>query len=203
MVEKRWFPVVYMFVITALVSSIVIGLTGFTAKRVSANEKLTFEKAVLSVLPDIYENSAKISGLEIHKIFTEKVSPPDDSSGGAYVLKENGQILAYAIPIEGQGFWAPIKGIIGIRADKKTFIAIAFYQQSETPGLGAEIAKPQFRDQFKGKIISSGEKSFTIARPDVPLNESSVHAITGATQTSTRLDTIINNGLKNWQENTK
>ncbi|MHB0946499.1 MAG: FMN-binding protein [Sedimentisphaerales bacterium] len=203
MVEKRWFPVVYMFTATALVSSIVLGLTGFTAQRVKANEKLTFEKAVLSVLPGVYDQSKKIPGLELHKIFTENVSLPDDSSFGAYLFKQNGQIIAYALPFEGQGFWAPIKGIIGILPDKKTITGIAFYEQNETPGLGAEIAKPQFRNQFKGKVIKDGEKPFTIARPDVALDESSVHAITGATQTSTRLEAIINNDLKNWQEKMK
>jgi Na+-transporting NADH:ubiquinone oxidoreductase subunit C len=200
MVQKLWFPVVYMFAITAFCSSIVIGFTQITSERVEANQKLSFEKAILAALPDLYDENEQISGLELHKRFTEKVSAPDEQTAGAYALKESGKIVAYALPLEGKGFWAPIKGVIGIRADKKTITGIYFYQQSETPGLGAEIAQPPFRNQFKGKIISVGEKPLTIARPDATLDQSSVHAVTGATQTSTRLEIIINDGLKEWQK---
>ncbi|OHB59946.1 MAG: hypothetical protein A2173_09580, partial [Planctomycetes bacterium RBG_13_44_8b] len=197
---KRWFPVVYMFATTAFFSSIVIGFTQSTSKRVKANEKLTFEKAALAVLPGLYDEKEKVSGLELHKRFTEKVTAPDEFTGGAYTLKESDKIVAYALPISGQGFWAPIKGFIGIEADKKTITAIAIYQQNETPGLGAEIAKPEFRNQFKGKVILMGEKPLNIARPGAKLDQNSVHAVTGATQTSTRLEVIINNGLKQWQQ---
>ena len=41
--EKKWFPIVYMFLVTTIFSSIVIGFTQFTANRVEANQKLSFE----------------------------------------------------------------------------------------------------------------------------------------------------------------
>ena len=198
--EKKWFPVVYMFVITFFFSSIVIGFTQLTRERVEVNQKVAFERAVLSVLPGLYERGEKVSGLELHKRFAEKVSEPDKDSAGAYVLRESGKIVAYALPIEGRGFWATIKGVIGIEADRKTVTGIAFYQQNETPGLGAEIAKSEFRDQFKGKVLSLGERPLSIKRPETVLDESSVHAVTGATQTSTRLEKIINDGVKQWQK---
>jgi RnfABCDGE-type electron transport complex G subunit len=198
--QKRWFPIAYMFVITAFFSSIVIGLAQSTSERVKANEKLIFEKAALAVLPGLYDENEKVSGLELHKRFTEKVTAPDELSGGAYTLKDSGRIVAYALPISGQGFWAPIEGFIGIEADRKTITAIAIYQQNETPGLGAEIAKPEFRNQFRGKVILMGEKPLNIARPGAKLDQNSVHAVTGATQTSTRLEVIINNGIKQWQQ---
>lgn len=194
--KKTWFPVPYMFVLTALFSTIVIGFTRFTGERVEANERLSFEKAVLSVLPDMYESG--LSRLEMHKIFTEAISAPDDTSGSAYTLKQSGKVIAYALPISGRGFWAPIKGVVGIGADMKTITGIAFYQQNETPGLGAEIAKPAFTQQFRGKLISSSGTPVNIKRPGAELGNSDVHAVTGATQTSTRLEKLINDGLKNW-----
>lgn len=198
--EKRWYPVIYMFLVTAFFSSIVIGFTQFTHSRVQANQKLSFEKAVLTVLPGVYDENEKLSGLQIHKRFTEKVTPPDDSSGGAYTLRDNDEKIAYALPISGQGFWAPIKGIIGIEADRKTITGIAFYLQNETPGLGAEIAKLEFTSQFKGKIISIGEKPLSIKRTGDKLDKSSVNAVTGATQTCRRLEKIINDALKKWRQ---
>ena len=200
MTEKKWYPVVYMFVLTALCSSIVIGFTQATRSMVKSNEKIIFEKAVISVLPSLYDPNQKTSNPQLHKIFIEKVTAPDQTTGGAYTLKKGGKIIAYALPIEGKGFWAQIRAVIGIEADKKTITGFAVYQQNETPGLGAEIAKPEFKNQFKGKIIATGEKLFNIARPGAELDQSSVHAVTGATQTSTRLEKIINDSLKEWQK---
>lgn len=200
MIEKKWYPVIYMFIITAFFSSIVIGLTQTTRDRVEANQKLTFEKAVLSVLPGIYDPNQKISGPQLHNIFTEKVKEPDSQTAGAYTLMEGGKVIAYALPIEGQGFWAQIEAVIGIAADKKTITGFSVYQQNETPGLGAEIGKPAFRKQFRGKVISTGETLLNIVRPDAAIDESSVHAVTGATQTSVRLEKIINDNLKKWQQ---
>lgn len=198
--DNRLFPVAYMFVITVFFSSIVIGFTRFARERVEANEQRAFEKAVLAVLPGLYEREGKVSGLELHKLFKEKVSGPDKYSAGAYTLKDDGKMIIYALPIIGQGFWAQIKGVIGIESDKKTITGIAFYQQNETPGLGAEIAKPEFRNQFKGKVISMGEKPIICKRPGARLDKNSVHAVTGATQTSVRLEKIINDALKEWQK---
>jgi Na+-transporting NADH:ubiquinone oxidoreductase subunit C len=114
-------------------------------------------------------------------------------------LKEAGKIVAYALPISGQGFWAPIKGVIGIKADRRTITGIAFYEQNETPGLGAQITTSAFTSQFQGKVISSSDKPLNIRRPTDALGTSDVHAVTGATQTSTRLEKILNDALKKWR----
>lgn len=195
--EKWWFPVVYMFVVTAFFSSIVIGFSQFTSARVEANEYLAFEKAVLAVLPGLLDTDESRS--QLHKKYVERVSQPDEMSGGAYTLKEAGKIVAYALPISGQGFWAPIKGVIGIKADRQTITGIAFYEQNETPGLGAQITTSAFTSQFKGKVISSSDKPLNIRRPTDALGTSDVHAVTGATQTSTRLEKILNDALKKWR----
>jgi Na+-transporting NADH:ubiquinone oxidoreductase subunit C len=108
--------------------------------------------------------------------------------------------IAYALPVEGPGFWAPIKGVIGIDADTKTITGISFYEQNETPGLGGEIVKSEFRDQFVGKKISETDVPIDMRAPTAELDESSVHAITGATQTSTRLGVFINVQLARWRE---
>jgi len=195
--QRIWFPVLYMFCTTALFSSMVIGLTLATKERVQANQKLAFERAVLTVLPTVAETP--LSGPQIHRLFSESVTEPDESSRGAYTLRENGQIVAYVLPISGQGFWAPIKGLIGIDADRRTITGIAFYQQNETPGLGAEIDKPAFRNQFRGKVIASEGRPMDIKRPGSQLGPNEVHAVTGATQTSSRLERIINADLEKWR----
>jgi RnfABCDGE-type electron transport complex G subunit len=198
MKEKRWFPVIYMFVITLIVSSAVIGFSQYTQERVQANRQLNFEIAVLKVLPGLYDSN--LSSIELHKKFQDTVDEPTDKTAGAYVLKKNREILAYALPVEGQGFWAQIKAVIGTGPDMKTITGFVVYEQRETPGLGAEISKKEFTNQFDKLEISANGKPVTFRRPGEQLLPGQVHAVTGATQTSTRLEKIINDSLEKWRK---
>lgn len=197
MPRAKSYPIMYMFVVTAAFSSVVIGFSTLTRERVQANERLAFERAVVEALPGLYEPG--LGSTEIHRRFVEQVSEPDASSGDAYTLRKEGQVAAYALPFEGQGFWAPIRGIIGIAADRRTVTGIAFYEQAETPGLGAEIVRPAFRNQFKDKVLAREEKPINMRRPGAELGENDVYAVTGATQTSVRLEAIVNRAVRQWQ----
>ena len=196
MQDKRWFAPLYMFIVTAAFSSIVIGFARRTDSLVEANAQLALEKAVLQVLPSLYNQTA--SRTELHKTFIEQVGKPSDESGEAYTLKDNGRVVAYAVPFSGQGFWAPIKGFIGVKDDKKTVTGIAFYEQTETPGLGAEITKPAFKNQFPGIVLAEQGKPINLKRAGESLNANECHAVTGATQTSGCVDKILNEALKEW-----
>ncbi len=194
--NKPWFAVVYMFVVTAFFSSILIGFSRMTREQVEANQQLQFEKAVLNVLPvDLPEDP---TNLELHRAFVDRVNEPTEETGGAYTSEKNGNITGYALPVEGQGFWAPIKGVVGFRSDKKTIRGIDFYEQNETPGLGGEIVKPDFRNRFEGLIIDLTGKPLIISRGAGETAENEVHAITGATQTCSRLEKFVNNDIQNW-----
>lgn len=198
MKDKLWYPVVFMFVITAVFSSVLIGFSRATRERVEANERLAFEKAVVSVLP--IELPADAGNLEIHRAFVEQVQEPAAATGGAYVLRRDGEIAAYALPFEGQGFWAPIKGILGLKEDRRTITGFAIYEQKETPGLGAEINEPKFKNQFPGKRLAEGPAAVGIVPRSAAPGESEVYAVTGATQTSTRLEKLLNESIAAWRE---
>jgi Na+-transporting NADH:ubiquinone oxidoreductase subunit C len=196
--EKTWYPIIYMFAITMVLSTILIIFGTFTRQRVQDNERIAFERAVLEAVPEVITGPLLPS--EIHKTFSEYVYQPADSTAGAYQVIKDGFLIAFVLPIEGPGFWASIKGVVGIAADKKTVTGISFYEQNETPGLGGEIVKPAFRSQFVGKVLSTTGSPLEIKVPPAPLDEHSVHAITGATQTSTRLDEFLSTQIAAWQQ---
>ena len=116
--------------------------------------------------------------------------------------------IPYAVPIAGRGYWDVIKGFVGVKADGVTVTGIAFYQQKETPGLGAEIASPAWRRQF----TPSAERTLKLAEGAEPIQilpagtapaagvVSSVDAVTGATQTSVRLGRFMNAQLAAWRQ---
>ena len=66
--------------------------------------------------------------------------------------------LKYIIPVYGAGLWGPIWGYIALDDDASTIFGAFFNHEGETPGLGAEITKPTFSDQFQGKHIMVDSK---------------------------------------------
>ena len=67
MKNKRWFPIFYMFVVTACFSAVIIGFAQMTEEQVKANQAGSFEVAVLKVLPGLYD--PKTGAVELHQRF--------------------------------------------------------------------------------------------------------------------------------------
>jgi Na+-transporting NADH:ubiquinone oxidoreductase subunit C len=195
---KTWFPILYMFIVTLTLSAILILFGNITRQRVTNNERIAYERAVLRALPVDLPSGA--GPAQIHNIFLANITDPDEKSAGAHRYMVEDSLLAYALPFEGAGFWAPIKGVIGISRDRKTITGIAFYEQNETPGLGGEIVKTEFTRQFVGKKLAMTPPYIEFLPATATLDESSVHAITGATQTSNRLGKFMNTILGTWRE---
>ncbi len=59
----------------------------------------------------------------------------------------------YIIPVNGYGLWDAIYGYIAIEPDGDTVIGISWYDQKETPGLGANIIEESWQSLFYGKKI--------------------------------------------------
>ena len=111
--------------------------------------------------------------------FQAHIKEKDFGSVKGYEL-EDGDKKAYALPIEGPGLWGSISGYLALSDDLKTILGITFTDQNETPGLGGRIDEARFRDQFRGLEFK-------------PLSYSGeLHAITGATQTSSSVLKMIN-----------
>ncbi len=62
----------------------------------------------------------------------------------------------YIIPINGFGLWDAIYGYLAIKPDGNTIIGISWYDQKETPGLGANIAESYWQSLFNNKHIFQG-----------------------------------------------
>lgn len=198
--DRVWFPIMYMFLATGFFSAILFLFSTVTQERVKNNERIAFERAVLKVLP---RQTAPASPGAIHALYEEVIQDSLADSYGALRYIRDDSIVAYILPVQGPGFWAPIRGVIGIDKDQTKITGVFFYEQNETPGLGGEIVKAAFLNQFAGKKIAR-EGAALVFRPiGSELDESSVHTVTGATQTSTRVGEILNTRLSTWRERTR
>jgi Na+-transporting NADH:ubiquinone oxidoreductase subunit C len=113
---------------------------------------------------------------------------------------ETEQGTKYIVPVYGAGLWGPIWGYISFDADGNTIYGAYFAHEGETPGLGAEIEKPKFRDQFEGKEIFTPSGEFqsvqVVKNGHEPAEGSWVHAVSGGTITSQGVQKMLSNSLK-------
>ena len=70
-----------------------------------------------------------------------------------YLYRRGKALQAYIVPINSRGLWGRIHGYLAIQNDGETISGFTVYKHSETPGLGGEIEKRWFRQNFVGKKI--------------------------------------------------
>jgi len=68
------------------------------------------------------------------------------------------KINCIVYPIEGKGLWSTMYGYLAVTKDGRNINGITFYKQGETPGLGAEIEKKWFCDNFINKQLYKNDK---------------------------------------------
>jgi Na+-transporting NADH:ubiquinone oxidoreductase subunit C len=67
------------------------------------------------------------------------------------VAGPDGQIEQLVLPIEGMGMWGTLCGFLAMDRDGITVRGLTFYEQKETPGLGGEIANPDWQALWVGR----------------------------------------------------
>lgn len=111
---------------------------------------------------------------------------------------ENG--VKYIIPVYGAGLWGPIWGYVAFDSNGNTIYGAYFAHEGETPGLGAEIEKPAFRNQFDGKDVFDKNGDFTsvavVKNGKEPQERAWVHAVSGGTITSQGVQKMLFDSLE-------
>ena len=121
---------------------------------------------------------------------------------------DDGEVTAYTMPIVGKGLWSTMYGYLALDADLDTVRGITFYKHGETPGLGGEIEKDWFQQNFVGKKIRDGEELVSVSvvkghAADKYTNpddlEHYVDGISGATITANGVTKMLKAGLERYQ----
>jgi Na+-transporting NADH:ubiquinone oxidoreductase subunit C len=115
-----------------------------------------------------YENNIsniilKLNGDVVNNITSKNLESVQNKSTGEvkYFLNNIEYLPAYKssnpeafiIPISGKGLWSTLFGYFALEMDLNTVIGITFYKHGETPGLGGEVEKKWFQNNFVGKKI--------------------------------------------------
>lgn len=213
----------YTIVFTTIVT-VILGLgLSVTAdslrERQSINEELDIKKNILSVLgfgrSDDWTND-KVQSLyekNINEFVVDNlgsvISSVESTSLNNYTIyqsRENDKITGYAIPIAGKGLWGTMYGYFAIEPDAETVKGITFYRHKETPGLGAEVDKEWFQNNFIGKklidtygsLVSVEVVKGYVSSTD-PNAMHKVDGISGATITGRGLTTFLKRDLQKYE----
>ena len=146
-------------------------------------------------------NGNRVDGDAFDINVAEQVKLPDSRRKlPVFVCTLDDKSVKYILPLYGAGLWGPIWGYISMDADGSTVYGAFFAHQGETPGLGAEIEKPEFSDQFDGlSVFKDGSfKPVAVVKKGMkPLNgEDYVDGISGGTITSQGVSAMLSNCLK-------
>lgn len=176
------YTVVFMLVISIVITAVLALTNSFYLPDIKANEIIAEKRSVLDSLGmetgaskddaealfEKYIRKTKISGMDLYER-----------------LDDTGTATGYALPFSGPGLWGTISGYAGISGDLKTLLGINFLSQNETPGLGGRIDESWYREQFRGISIQANGK------PEFNTETGSIDGITGASITSSSVMKII------------
>ena len=104
-----------------------------------------------------------------------------------YLAKDaDGKFLSYILPVHGYGLWSTMYAFVAVKPDANTVINLNYYEQGETPGLGAEIENPKWKAIWVGKEIynADGEMAISIVKGEAPKDSKhQIDGLSGATLT--------------------
>ncbi|MCE5280167.1 MAG: FMN-binding protein [Planctomycetaceae bacterium] len=211
------YVIVFATAASAVFTVAIMALYQFTEPTAKLNARLAEDKAVVEMF-DLADAST-LTDRQIVDLVRRRVAGPialPDPQGGsvnvwiAYAgdapttpdLRDRANVQAYAFDISGVGFWATIRGRMAVSADLKTVVGVVFLSHSETPGLGGRISSDaKWRQTFRGLDITPGGGAKLIYINNVapetgpPQHGRHVDAITGATGTSTAVETFVRKDL--------
>lgn len=153
------------------ISGIIIGAVYYVTAPVAAEKaEMMKEQSMKELIPDA-EAFAEIEGHD-----------------GCFAAKKDGRDYAYIVPSETKGYGGKIKMLVAVTADEKV-IDFAILEHNETPGLGDNAQKKEFRSQFKDK----GADLLEVVKN--PSNHDNIQAMTGATISSRAVTLGVKNAV--------
>lgn len=112
-----------------------------------------------------------------------------------YLLRDDaGELDKVILPLHGYGLWSTLYGFIAIEENGNDIFGLQFYSHAETPGLGAEVDNPRWKQQWNGKRLhdDAGTLQITVAK-SAPAAGADFHVdgLAGATLTTRGVDNLV------------
>ncbi len=158
-----------------VVLSLICGLAGFSLSYLRQTTAPLIEEQVLTYVqsPAI---KAVFGDTENNPVAErKKFALPDGQEITVFPALRGGKLYGVALEEFARGYGGNVGVMVGIDVDNSKLLGIGVTTMSETPGLGALIASPNFSGQFKGSefdvaLSSRGGKIDAVAGATISSN---------------------------------
>lgn len=175
-------PTVSLLIICLVITAALAYTNSLTAAPIAEQNELKAQQSRETVLPQA-------------KSF-EKV---DEENACYKGFDENGGVVGYTMTEKSKGYGGDVEVMIGIDSTKDSVSGVVILSHNETPGLGANAVKEDFRNQFKQVLPGDGFKVIKNASPA----QGEIEALTGATITSRAVTNAVNTAVKYYNTDLK
>jgi Na+-transporting NADH:ubiquinone oxidoreductase subunit C len=113
-----------------------------------------------------------------------------------YLVTEGEEIEEIILPVYGKGLWSTMYGYLALAPDGNTIRGLRFYEHGETPGLGDQVDRPEWRALWQGKEVygDDGEPVIEVVKGSVqpgPAAEHKIDGLSGATLTGRGVTNLL------------
>lgn len=144
----------------------------WAAPRIEKHMQESVRQAIATVHPDgVRSEKVQTDLLQLYRVFDTNDKP-----------------VGFAMSVTGNGFSDKITLMVGVSEDLETISGIEILKQTDTPGLGARIVEPEFKEKF---INLKATPQIEVTKKEVSASNQ-VQAITAATITSKAVVDIVN-----------
>ena len=97
------------------------------------------------------------------------------------------------LPVYGIGYQSALRGYLALDGNGNDILALRFYEQGETPGLGDRIQDPDWEALWQGKraFADDGSVAISVGGTGQGGSEFRVDGISGATRTTQGVDSLV------------
>ena len=164
-------PSAVLIIICLVISAALAGTNALTARKTAELALKTEQETMKKLIPA--EN------------YNEKTVKHGGSEYTYFEAADADEIKGYIITTSSGGYGGSVSVMTAIGTDGKIIQIEVLDASSETPGLGQNAQKPEFKNQFKGK---SG--TLTVGKQGT---NADIDAVTSATITSKAVTAAVNN----------
>lgn len=190
--QSKIYTLFFIFIVSFIFVFILSLANEFTKERIEINNQLFEIKAVLYAF-----NIEYTSNNDAYNKFEDLIEVKIINNEKIFITEKNGEDY-FGILFTGNALWGPVLGIVTINNDYSRIYGMDIISHNETPGLGGRIEEEWFKQQFQNLKLDNRmiRVIVTPREGDDDKDNSKVDSVTGATNTSLSIETIINNNIK-------
>jgi Na+-transporting NADH:ubiquinone oxidoreductase subunit C len=158
-----------------------------TGEYVAGADAVRFD--IPRVARDPQASAAVPASADLARIHRQPLQMP------VFLVRGDAGLETVILPMHGYGLWSTMYAYVALDGRGERVKGITFYSHAETPGLGAEIDNPRWRESWVGKRLfgDDGAVRFDIAKgaPADAAADFHVDALSGATLTSNGVENMV------------